>query len=134
MAASEGLSLEKVKDLLGAEVLWPCDLSVEIESVGAADLMSDVLALGWPGMLLLTGLANIQAVRTAAVADIKAVVFVRGKKPGPDVIELAQQSGIPLLCTPLIMFEASGILYARMHGKQIERAVGASCHESEFLR
>ena len=130
MAASERLSLGRVRELLGAEALWPCDLSVEIESVGAADLMSDVLALGWPGMLLLTGLANMQAVRTAAVADIKAVVFVRGKKPAPAVVELAQQSGIPLLSTPMIMFEAAGVLYTEMHGKTSESAVGTSRHES----
>jgi hypothetical protein len=130
MAVTGRLSLERVKELLGAEVLWPCDLSIVIESVGSADLMSDVLSLGWPGMLLLTGLANIQAVRTASVADIKAVVFVRGKKPSRDAIELAQQSGIPLLSTPLIMFEASGILYTEMRGKQKVRAVGASRHES----
>jgi len=130
MAVSGRLSLERVRELLSAEVLWPCDLSTVIESVGSADLMSDVLALGWPGMLLLTGLANIQAVRTASVADIKAVVFVRGKKPGRDVIELAQQMGIPLLSTPLIMFEASGILYTEMCREQKIQAVGASRHES----
>jgi hypothetical protein len=130
MAVSEGLNLEKVKELLQAEVLWPCDLSVVIESVGAADLMSDVLAMGWPGMLLLTGLANMQAVRTATVADIKAVVFVRGKRPAPGVIELAQQSGIPLLSTPMIMFEAAGVLYTEMRCGPSERAVGASRHES----
>ena len=129
MPTGRRISLERVKDILDAEVLWPCDLSVTIESVGAADLMSDVLALGWPGMLLLTGLANVQAVRTASVADIKAVVFVRGKKPAPDVIELAEQMGIPLLTTPLIMFEASGLLYAEMGGKATGCMASATCHE-----
>ena len=123
------MRLEEVKNLLGAETLWPCDLSVEIESVGAADLMSDVLALGWPGMLLLTGLANMQAVRTAAVADIKAIVFVRGKRPAQAVIDLAQQSGIPLLSTPMIMFDAAGLLYTEMRSRKSESAVGASRHE-----
>jgi predicted transcriptional regulator len=125
------ISLERVKDILDAEVLWPCDLSITIESVGAADLMSDVLALGWPGMLLLTGLANVQAVRTADVADIRAVVFVRGKKPAPDVIELAEQKGIPLLTTSLIMFEAAGLLYAEMCEKTTGCMSSATRNEPE---
>ena len=125
-----GLSLERVKELLDAEVLWPCDLSIVIESVGAADLMSDVLSLGWPGMLLLTGLTNLQAIRTAAVADLKAVVFVRNKRPGREAIELAQEKGIPVLSTSLTMFQASGVLYMEMFGRESEGAAGASHHGS----
>ncbi len=44
-----------------------------------ADLMSDVLASIRPGAVLLTGLCNPQVVRTAQIADIKAIIFVREK-------------------------------------------------------
>ncbi len=108
------IALEEVQRLLGAEVLWAADMSVTFDSVGAADLMSDVLAFCRPGMLLLTGLATVQTVRTAAIADLQAVVFVRGKRPDQKVLALAAEKRIPVLTTPLTMFEAAGVLYQRL--------------------
>jgi predicted transcriptional regulator len=105
------LTLADVRDLLGAEVLNGDDLSVQVQAVGAADLLSDVLALSRAGTLLLTGLVSTQVVRTAIVADLCGVVFVRGKKPGDDILSLARESKIPVLATRLRMFDAAGLLY-----------------------
>ena len=66
-------------------------------AVGAADLLSDVLATSKSGTLLLTGLVNTQVIRTAIVADLCGVVFVRGKKPGEEILSLARESKIPVL-------------------------------------
>jgi hypothetical protein len=76
-----------------------------------ADLMSDVLASTQPDSILLTGLCNPQVVRTAQIADVRAIIFVRGKTPPQETIELALQESIPLFSTPLGMFEACGRLY-----------------------
>lgn len=77
----------------------------------ASDLMSDVLAFSAAGALLLTGLVNIQTIQTAHIADINAIIFVRGKKPDKSVISFAEGKKIPLLGTPYSMYEACGILY-----------------------
>jgi serine kinase of HPr protein (carbohydrate metabolism regulator) len=45
------------------------------------------------------------------MADICAIVFVRGKIPNPDIIELAAQESIPLVTSPFGTFELSGRLY-----------------------
>jgi predicted transcriptional regulator len=114
MAKTAGLktiTIADVRDLLGAEVLNGEDLSIQVEAVGAADLLSDVLATSKSGTLLLTGLINLQVIRTAIVADLCGVVFVRGKKPGEDILSLARESKIPVLATPLKMFEAAGRIY-----------------------
>jgi len=54
------------------------DVSQEVSMACGADLMSDVLAFTHAGTLLLTGLTNPQVVRTAEMAGIVAIVFVRG--------------------------------------------------------
>jgi predicted transcriptional regulator len=77
----------------------------------ASDLMSDVLAFSRSGSLLLTGLVNIQTVQTAYIAEINAIIFVRGKRPDKAVVAFAEEKTIPLLGTPYSMYEASGILY-----------------------
>lgn len=81
-----------------------------IRGAGAADLMSDVLACVQPGAVLLTGLCNLQVVRTAQMADVAAVVFVRGKVPEPATIALANEEGIPLISSPLGLYELCGRL------------------------
>lgn len=73
--------------------------------------MSDVLAFGKPGILLLTGLTNAQSVRTANIIEAKAIVYVRGKKPDNEGIEIAKKMGIPILSTNLMMYSACGLLY-----------------------
>ena len=121
------VTLSDVRDLLDAEVLCGLDLSVRVERVGAADLMSDVLALSTPGMLLLTGLVSAQVIRTAVVADLCGVVFVRGKKPAESILSLAQEAKIPVLRTPLTMFESAGKVYEVLAGNS---ATGRSVTDS----
>lgn len=83
----------------------------EIAGAMGADLMSDVLASIQPEAALLTGLCNPQVIRTAMIADIRAIIFVRGKRPEKEAIQLANEEDIPLITTKLGLFEACGILY-----------------------
>jgi predicted transcriptional regulator len=89
----------------------PKDVNIQINGACAADLMSDVLTSIKPDALLLTGLCNPQVVRTAQMADVSAIVFVRGKRPQSETIELASCEGIPLISSPFGMFEICGRLY-----------------------
>ena len=86
-------------------------LTREVKGGCGADLMSDVLASIKPEAVLLTGLCNIQVVRTAQMADVCAIVFVRGKMPAFDTIELAAEENIPLITSPFGTFELCGRLY-----------------------
>jgi predicted transcriptional regulator len=106
------MTLEEVKKILKAEVIIGSnDLKMEIKMGCGCDLMSDVLAFIKSDSLLLTGLTNKQVIRTAEMADIKAICFVRGKKPDEETIRLAKSKGLPLLMTQLPMFESCGQLY-----------------------
>jgi predicted transcriptional regulator len=83
------------------------------EATGAcgADLMSDVLAFTKERAVLLTGLTNVQVIRTAEISDLVAIVFVRGKRPGKDVIQMAAEKEIPLMVSEYALYEACGLLY-----------------------
>lgn len=82
-----------------------------IEKAFACDLMSDVLTLDVHNVLLITGLNNIQTIRTAEIADIRNVILVRNKKPTPDMISLAKKENITIVVTGKTLFEVSGILH-----------------------
>jgi predicted transcriptional regulator len=102
---------ELVKLIYGRVLTDNVDLTVDVEGACAADLMSDVLASIQPNAVLLTGLCNPQVVRTAQMADVAAIIFVRGKVPTQDIIDLANDEQIPLITAPYGMFELCGRLY-----------------------
>ncbi len=106
------MKISKIIELLDATVLCGEDMiENEVHSACGSDMMSDVLAFVKEQAVLLTGLINLQVVRTAEMMDMKCIVFVRGKKPGADVIELACESGIVMLSTDERMYVACGKLY-----------------------
>ncbi|MBI5249177.1 MAG: hypothetical protein HY912_06755, partial [Desulfomonile tiedjei] len=61
--------------------------------------------------VLMTGLTNPQVVRTAEMAGINVIVFVRDKTPPVETLELARESGMTLITTGYTMYEACGRLY-----------------------
>jgi predicted transcriptional regulator len=106
------MNIKELVNIIGGTILNPqVPLDSEVKGGCGADLMSDVLASVKPEAVLLTGLCNIQVVRTAQMADICAIVFVRGKIPQADIIELATRECIPLITSPFGTFELSGRLY-----------------------
>ncbi|NQV19220.1 MAG: hypothetical protein HQ534_11855 [Armatimonadetes bacterium] len=106
------MTLKEIKELLEAEVLTgKYDPETEIQIGCSSDLMSEVLAFGKPGSILLTSLSNIQVINTANVADIKAVCFVMGKIPDKNIINLAKKNDVVVFITQLTTFESCGRLY-----------------------
>jgi predicted transcriptional regulator len=107
------MNVGELLKIVNGKLLIPIvDMEREIKGGCGADLMSDVLAsIQQSDAVLLTGLRNPQVVRTAAMADMAAIVLVRGKTPPPETIDLADKEGIPLISTPFGMFEICGKLY-----------------------
>ena len=106
------MKLSEVKEILNAEVVAGEEfLDREVKSAFGSDLMSDVLAFVKDQALLLTGLVNGQVIRTAEMMDIKAIVFVRGKKPTEDIAELAREYKMVVMTTDYTLYPSCGKLY-----------------------
>ncbi len=71
----------------------------EIDGVFISDMVSDIVAGAKPGNLLLTIQTHKNLIATANLVDISAIIFVRGKQPLPDVLELAGRAEITLFTT-----------------------------------
>ncbi len=106
------MKLSEIKNALRAEVICGHDqMEVNVSGGGAADLMDDVLAAVAKGSVLLTGLTSDQALSTARIAGVLAIVIVRGKRPDANFIKAAISYGIPVLTTRYSLFVACGKLY-----------------------
>lgn len=107
----------KLKDIItcvgGVLVCGESHLEQEVKSGFASDLMSDVLTLLEDDILLITGLSNNQAIRTAEMSDISNILLVRNKRPSQSMIDMAKELDIALAYTPFSLFKASGLLYAK---------------------
>ena len=107
------MKLNDCVDVLNARIMVPSDdMEMDIKVACGADLMSDVMAFACASNeAMLTGLVNPQVIRTAEMMDVKVIVFVRGKVPNDQMIEMGREKGICILCTVLPMFTACGLLY-----------------------
>lgn len=104
--------LHEIARILEAEVITGENcLDYEVTAACGSDLMSDVMAYVTENVVLLTGLINLQVIRTAEMMDIKAVIFVRGKQPLDSMVELAREKNIVLMSTKFSMFLACGLIY-----------------------
>ncbi|RUT78703.1 DRTGG domain-containing protein [Ancylomarina longa] len=91
-------------------VCGKCDLDRKLEFGFASDLMSDVLTIDTENLLLITGMNNLQTIRTSEMLDISHIIFVRDKKASKEMQELACEHGIALLECGYSMFRACAAL------------------------
>lgn len=106
------MTLREIVTLLDATVyLGEERMDEDVTTVFASDLMSDVLTLKESPMLV-TGLCNIQTIRTCDMACLDVVIIVRNKKPTEEMLELAADNGMVILASGFSMFKACGLLYA----------------------
>ena len=106
------MKIREIAALTNADLLACGELlDTEVFSACGSDMMSDVLAFVKDQGLLITGLVNTQVVRTAEMMDMRAILFVRNKRPTPEIIELAEKCDIVVMASSLRMFEACGLIY-----------------------
>jgi predicted transcriptional regulator len=106
------MNVRRIVEILEAKIATGEDqMDLEVGAACGADLMSDVMAFVKEKVVLLTGLVNPQAIRTADLMDIRVVVLVRGKSPTEDIVAMARENGMVLLSTKFSMFLACGRLY-----------------------
>lgn len=106
------MRLDDIKKALRAKIFAGHDkMDITVKAGTGSDLMSDMLRGPTDGAVLLTGLNNIQVIRTSVISGVVAVILIRDKKPTPDMISLAGEHGLPVLSTPFTMFSSCGRLF-----------------------
>jgi hypothetical protein len=109
------MRIKEIKEILHGELIWGEEfLETDVRAGCGCDLMSDVLAfIDHDDALLLTGLMTTQVLYVADAVNVKAICFVRGKRPTDEIVELAREREIVLLAVDIPLYEACGRLYAK---------------------
>ncbi|MBT8042911.1 MAG: hypothetical protein KJN98_07050 [Pontiella sp.] len=102
------MDLIRIEHVLEAELVSgpPGWEKINIETVFASDLMSDVLMSDRDDMLLITSLSTEQSIRSAGIVGSEALVIANNKTVTEGMLELAKEQGIALFCTRFPKYEA----------------------------
>ncbi|MBN2563649.1 MAG: serine kinase [Phycisphaerae bacterium] len=84
----------------------------EVEGVYISDMVSDIITGAKANGVLVTLQTHKSLIAAANLVDVAAVVFVRGKKPADDVVQLAKKAGIGLFVTDVDTWSFAMKLYA----------------------
>jgi predicted transcriptional regulator len=106
MKISEIVNIVDGRVICGQELL-----NGEVQNAFSSDLLSDVLTINRPGIMLITGVANLQTIRTAEMAEVTCILLVRNKKANLEMIDLARENGLMIVECAGSMFGVSGKLY-----------------------
>ena len=107
------MRIKEIVDIINGKVICgETQMDIDVQKGFASDLMSDVLTLDTDDVVLITGLANLQAIRTAEMSEISCIIFARNKKVGKEMVELAKDSNIILIECENTVFKTAGKLYA----------------------
>jgi len=106
----------KIKDIVrlidGEIVCGEENIDLDVNAAFSSDLMSDVLTIKADNLLLITGLVNVQTIRTAEMSDINCLLFTRNKVVTPEMKTIARDNDMVLITTPYTSFRTSGILFS----------------------
>lgn len=106
------MQIQEIANIISGSILTQeLSTSREISHAFSSDLMSDVLTRDYEDTVLITGLANLQAIRTAEMSDIGLIIIARDKEVGEEMISLAETSDIVLIKSAYSLFRISGLLY-----------------------
>ena len=105
------MNISEIAELINGEILTGNAENGHLTKAFSSDLMSDVLTLETENTILITGLANLQAIRTAEMSDIDCIIFARNKKVTAEMVNLAKENNMVVIRTPCSVFKTSGKLY-----------------------
>lgn len=107
------MTVEEIATLVQGEIIGGEEYKDrQVEKIFASDLMSDVLTLqDYDNLMLVTGLCNMQSIRTCEMADIQMLLVVRGKVVTPEMLELAEENEMIVVRTDFSLYKTAGILY-----------------------
>ncbi len=91
-------------------------LNNEVTGGYTSDLLSDVMGNIDDGQIWITLQTHKNVMAVASLRDVPAIVLVRGYQPDADMLEKANEDGIPVLTTEMGAFEVTGKIYQLING------------------
>ena len=112
------MTVQDVVDKLNLTVFSGSELLTAVAGGYTSDLLSDVMGHADAGHVWITLQAHKNVIAIASLKELAAIVLVKGITPDEETLSLANQEGIPILCSDLQAFELSGKIYDLLSNKK----------------
>lgn len=86
-------------------------LQKEVKGGYVSDLLSDVMGNAREGEVWITLQSHLNVVAIASLKELSAIILVKNIEPGEDVIQKAEEEGIPVLGSSETTFSIAGELF-----------------------
>jgi len=91
-------------------------LNNEVTGGYTSDLLSDVMGNIIDGNIWITLQTHKNVIAIASLREVSGIVLVKGLQPDSDMLEKANEEGIPVLSTDMETFEITGKIYNLLNG------------------
>jgi hypothetical protein len=106
------MKLKELSDTLSLELKTPeADLNREVKGGYASDLLSDVIGNAREGFVWVTIQIHLNIVAVASLKGLSGIILANGRRPDEDTLSKASAENIPIMTSPLPVFEIVGRLY-----------------------
>ncbi len=92
---------------LGAKALCLPSPDRTPKGVYIGDLLSWVMGRASADNVWITIMSNINVIAVASLSDVSCVIFAEGVTPDDDIVSVAKEKGINLLCSDLPTYETA---------------------------
>ena len=99
-----------VEDLIaktGFNPTFLADKDREISGAYIGDLLSWVMGRAKADDAWITIMSNLNVIAVATLADLACVIFAEGVVPDGELLRVAKEKGVNLICTSLPSYEAA---------------------------
>jgi predicted transcriptional regulator len=86
-------------------------LDAEVSGGYAADLLSCAMAGAQQGDLWITLQGHLNVVAIATLDELAGILITEDKPAAPDMLQKADEVGVPVLSTPLTTYQVAGRLW-----------------------
>ena len=104
------MKLKEIAEKLELERLTPV-FDKDVTGVYISDMVSDVIANAKAGNILVTVQVHNNVIAAANLVDLTGIIITRGRKPGDDMVTLAERAEIPLFVTDMNNWQIATMLY-----------------------
>ena len=106
------MTVMEIQELLNLEVIaGKKNLDRELAGGYCGDLLSDVMGHAANGMIWITIQSHKNIVAVALLKELAAVILANGHRPDEETRAKAEEEGIPILLSPLPIYQLAGQLF-----------------------
>ena len=101
------MTVSELSSVCGFKAICLADGERTVEGAYVGDLLSWVMGRASCDNAWITIMSNVNVIAVASLSDVSCVILAEGVTPDDEILHLAEEKGINILCSGLPTFETA---------------------------